>query len=93
MKSYVLLKVANVINTTLDDLFPLSEWPNLDIIAEPGRFYAASAFTLATNVIAKRDVSKDINTIAVDNSSKGMYYASLFKYSLDGPISNTIIFY
>ena len=28
------------------------------MIAEPGRFYAASAFSLATNIIAKKEVAE-----------------------------------
>lgn len=37
----------------MDLYFPPSE--GVDIIAEPGRFYAASAFTLATNIHSKRE--------------------------------------
>lgn len=29
------------------------------IIAEPGRFFVASAFTLAVNVIARRAIARD----------------------------------
>lgn len=47
--------VSEEINRTLDALFPPET--NVRIIAEPGRYYAASAFTLAVNVIAKRTVS------------------------------------
>ena len=32
------------------------------IISEPGRFFAASAFTLAVNVIAKREIPSDVAT-------------------------------
>uniref|UniRef100_A0A1B6CXQ9 ornithine decarboxylase n=2 Tax=Clastoptera arizonana TaxID=38151 RepID=A0A1B6CXQ9_9HEMI len=45
-------KIAEVVNTALDDFFPISE--GVQIIAEPGRFYTASAFTLATNIHSKR---------------------------------------
>ena len=38
--------------TAVDDLFP----PHVRIIAEPGRYYVAAAFTLACHVIARRDV-------------------------------------
>ncbi|XP_039466571.1 ornithine decarboxylase-like [Oreochromis aureus] len=43
---------SEVINKALDELFPPAN--GLEIIAEPGRFYVDSAFTLAVNVIAKR---------------------------------------
>ncbi|XP_046546651.1 LOW QUALITY PROTEIN: ornithine decarboxylase-like [Haliotis rubra] len=45
-------KVAAVLNTSLDEVFPLSS--NVKVIAEPGRYFATSPFTLVTSVIAKR---------------------------------------
>jgi ornithine decarboxylase len=45
-------KFAGVLSEALDTYFP----PHVRIIAEPGRYYVASAFTLAANVIARRDV-------------------------------------
>lgn len=42
----------------LEENFP----PNIRVIAEPGRYYTANAFTLATNVIARRDVSTPPST-------------------------------
>ena len=44
--------MASVLSEALDDYFP----PSVKIIGEPGRFYVASAFTLACNVIARRDI-------------------------------------
>lgn len=44
------------INSGLDQFFNSeSDLENIRIIAEPGRFFAASAFTLVTQVIAKRN--------------------------------------
>ena len=48
-------EIAEVVNLSLDKYFP----DDVRIIAEPGRFYVASAFTIATNVIAKRVVARD----------------------------------
>ncbi|KAI9930976.1 Ornithine decarboxylase [Aspergillus wentii] len=45
-------KFAGILGEALDTYFP----PNIRIIAEPGRYYVANAFTLAANVIARRDV-------------------------------------
>ncbi|XP_041362048.1 ornithine decarboxylase-like [Gigantopelta aegis] len=45
-------EIADVLNTALDKYFP--EGAGVKIIAEPGRYFVASAFTLAVNVIAKR---------------------------------------
>lgn len=41
-----------MINPALDKYFPAD--CGVRIIAEPGRFYAASAYTLAVNIIAKK---------------------------------------
>lgn len=45
-------KFAAILSKAVDDLFPA----NIRVIAEPGRYYVAEAFTLAANVIARRDV-------------------------------------
>ncbi|XP_040204536.1 ornithine decarboxylase 1-like [Rana temporaria] len=45
-------EVISVINLALDQYFPSDS--GVKIIAEPGRYYVASAFTLAVNVIAKK---------------------------------------
>lgn len=46
--------MSRTVRQALDEYFNENQFPSLKIIAEPGRFYAASAFTLATMVIAKR---------------------------------------
>ncbi|KAL7379180.1 hypothetical protein ABVT39_023951 [Epinephelus coioides] len=50
---------SEVINGALDEFFPSDS--GVKIIAEPGRFYMESVFTLAMNVIAKRVVSEDMD--------------------------------
>jgi len=44
--------IANTIRPVLDDLFPAE----VEIIAEPGRYFVAASHTLAVNVFAKRTV-------------------------------------
>ena len=44
--------MADVLSKALDEHFP----PGVRIIGEPGRYYVASAFTLACNIIARRDI-------------------------------------
>lgn len=46
-----------MINPALDKYFPPDS--GVRIIAEPGRYYVASAFTLAVNIIAKKIVLKE----------------------------------
>ncbi|XP_028430899.1 ornithine decarboxylase-like, partial [Perca flavescens] len=50
---------SEVINGALDEFFPPDS--GVQIIAEPGRYYVESAFTLAANVIGKRIVSDDVD--------------------------------
>lgn len=45
-------EIAGVLGPALDAYFP----PSVRVIAEPGRYYVASAFTLAAHVIARREV-------------------------------------
>ncbi|KAH3847749.1 ornithine decarboxylase-like isoform X2 [Dreissena polymorpha] len=44
--------ISQVVNMALDKHFPAEE--SVEVIAEPGRYMVASAFTLAVNVISKR---------------------------------------
>jgi ornithine decarboxylase len=62
-------EIAAAVNKTLDEHFP--EDGNIKIIAEPGRYYVASAYTLATNVIATREMI-DSET----GDMKYMYYVN-----------------
>ncbi|XP_053290589.1 ornithine decarboxylase 1 isoform X2 [Pleuronectes platessa] len=45
-------EITDVIHPALDKYFPADS--GVKIIAEPGRFYVASAFTLVVNIIAKK---------------------------------------
>lgn len=47
---------ANALTEALEEHFP----PHVRIIGEPGRYYVANAFTLATNIIARRDVQDSL---------------------------------
>ncbi|OZJ04325.1 hypothetical protein BZG36_03159 [Bifiguratus adelaidae] len=56
-------KVAAILGPAVDRHFPD---PAIRVIAEPGRYYAASAFTLATSIIARRTVLRDHSAVAKD---------------------------
>lgn len=45
-------QMAPILAKAVDELFP----PSVRVIAEPGRYYTSTAFTLACNVIARRTV-------------------------------------
>lgn len=47
---------AKVLTSCLDQYFPSDEFFDVKVMAEPGRYYVANAFTLAVNVIGKRRV-------------------------------------
>lgn len=59
-------EIAGVVNQSLDEHFPVG--CGVEIIAEPGRYFVASAFTLCANIIAKRDVIEE------DDETCCMYY-------------------
>ena len=50
----VLFQASEVIGCALDQFFPESAHPSLQVIATPGRFFAAPAFSLCTTVIGKQ---------------------------------------
>ncbi|CAH6790902.1 antizyme inhibitor 2 isoform X1 [Phodopus roborovskii] len=50
-------EIASVINSALDLYFP--EGCGVDILAELGRYYVTSAFTVAVNIVAKKEVLLD----------------------------------
>uniref|UniRef100_A0A672Y785 ornithine decarboxylase n=1 Tax=Sphaeramia orbicularis TaxID=375764 RepID=A0A672Y785_9TELE len=54
-------KFSKVINEALDEFFPADS--GVQVIAEPGRYYVDSAFTLAVNVFAKKVVMDDVTQI------------------------------
>ncbi|PGH26742.1 hypothetical protein AJ80_01506 [Polytolypa hystricis UAMH7299] len=62
-------RFAAVLSDALDEYFP----PHIRIIAEPGRYYVASAFTLAAHVIARRDVSAEMSDSDSTSSSNDAY--------------------
>lgn len=51
-------KIASVLGPAIDKCFPSD---NIHVIAEPGRYYAAPAFTIATHIIARRIVRRDLD--------------------------------
>jgi ornithine decarboxylase len=56
-------KIARSINGALDEHFP--EGCGVDVIAEPGRFFAHVTSTLAVSVFAKRDIDVKTGSAAV----------------------------
>ncbi|KAL0077046.1 ornithine decarboxylase [Phycomyces blakesleeanus] len=62
-------KIAAVLGPTVDALFP----PNIRVIAEPGRYFVASAFTVCTNIIARRSKINNEQPSFMYYVNDGMY--------------------
>ncbi|XP_063040594.1 ornithine decarboxylase [Engraulis encrasicolus] len=73
-------EITTVINPALDKYFPADS--GVQIIAEPGRFYVASAYTLAVNIIAKKVVMNEQS--ASDEEDDGCNDRTLMYYVNDG---------
>jgi len=74
-------QMAGVLRAALDDYFPAHSGINL--IAEPGRYYASSAFTLACNVIARRtmeDESASSYMVYVNDGLYGNFSSIMFDH-------------
>lgn len=80
-------KFAGVLGEALETYFP----PHIRIIAEPGRYYVGTAFTLAANVIARRDVrdpeeaSKDAYMIYLNDGVYGNFSNIIFDHQHPEP--------
>ncbi|KAG5855994.1 hypothetical protein ANANG_G00003000 [Anguilla anguilla] len=72
-----------VINPALDKYFPADS--EVQVIAEPGRYYVTSAYTLAVNIIAKKVVIREQSACngKADGANNGtlMYYVNEGVYS------------
>lgn len=61
------------------------------IIAEPGRYVVASAFTLATNIIAKREVTDDNGSLVsimyyINDGIYGSFNCVLYDHQSVSPV-------
>ncbi|KAJ3290194.1 hypothetical protein HK104_006947 [Borealophlyctis nickersoniae] len=67
-------EIAAILGPAIDEHFDAS----IRVIAEPGRYYVCSAFTLAVNVIARRVVPRDRtgDAVAADDHPSFMYYVN-----------------
>lgn len=59
-------EISTIVNSSLEEFFPD---PRIKVISEPGRFFVASAYTLACNIYAKKSVK-----IGDKGDLKTMYY-------------------
>lgn len=76
-------KSSAVLRSALDEFFP--EECGVDIIAEPGRYFAATVFTLAANVIAKRKLSPNEAMLYINDGVYGNMNCILFDHQEPTP--------
>ncbi|XP_061102375.1 ornithine decarboxylase 1-like [Conger conger] len=69
-----------VINPALDKHFPAHS--GVRVIAEPGRYYVSSAYTLAVNIITKKEKIEE--QMACDDEGDGANKRTLMYYVNDG---------
>ena len=78
--------MAKVLSKALDEHFPST----VRIIGEPGRYYVASAFTLACNIIARRDfrdpATREINyMLYLNDGVYGNFSSLIFDHQIASP--------
>lgn len=65
--NHMFYQIAHIVNQSLDLCFPKTLFPELRVIAEPGKYFVASALTLVTKIVGKRFVQSE-------NGKECMYY-------------------
>lgn len=71
-------QISEIINSALFQYFPDDHFVNLRIIAEPGRYFASSAFALVTNVIGTYITRASLLTNTGELSALALVH--LFRY-------------
>lgn len=74
---------SRVINAALEQYFPVSS--EVEVIAEPGRYFAATAFTLACHVIAKNSHGKGDSMLYINDGVYGNMNCILFDHQTPIP--------
>ncbi|QLQ80850.1 hypothetical protein HG537_0E02050 [Torulaspora globosa] len=74
-----------VLREAINQFFPRETFSDLNIIAEPGRYFAATAFTLAANVIAKRTLNERESMLYINDGVYGNMNCILFDHQEPTP--------
>ncbi|KAK5780564.1 ornithine decarboxylase SPE1 PWA37_003202 [Arxiozyma heterogenica] len=74
---------SKVLRLSLDEFFP--ENCGVNIIAEPGRYFAETTLTLATHIIAKRKIDNDQAMIYINDGVYGNLNCILFDHQEPTP--------
>lgn len=76
---------SQVLSDAIDEFFPTETFGHLKIIAEPGRYFAATTFTLAANVIAKRTLGEQEAMLYINDGVYGNMNCILFDHQEPTP--------
>ncbi|KAI9505627.1 pyridoxal-dependent decarboxylase [Coemansia spiralis] len=69
--------VASALTSAMNTYFPQDCYDHVRVIAEPGRYFVTSAFSLAVNVVARRQVGVLNNTAPTNDENPAfMYYVN-----------------
>lgn len=74
---------SKILRLSIGEFFP--ETSGVNIIAEPGRYFAETTLTLATHVIAKRKVNQDEAMIYMNDGVYGNLNCILFDHQVPTP--------
>lgn len=73
-------RMVKVIDKGLEDFFPKSEFPELQVIAEPGRYFVSSALSLLVKVVGKRSCTQNGVTNMMYYLNDGLFGSFLLKF-------------
>lgn len=73
-------QMVDVIRKSLEKSFPQTKFPDLQIIAEPGRYFVSSALTLLVKVVGKRSCVQNGNTCMMYYLNDGLFGSFLLKF-------------
>ncbi|XP_072226105.1 antizyme inhibitor 1b [Leuresthes tenuis] len=86
---FQLKQVESAVRPLLDAYFP--QLSGVQVLAQPGSFYVASAFTLAVNVIGKKVVTHHWDTLSHDEKSDGTEFLYYMNEGVYGPFSRKLL--
>lgn len=73
-------RMVDVINKSLEKFFPKTEFPDLQTIAEPGRYFVSSALSLLVKVVGKRSTAQNGNENMMYYLNDGLFGSFLLKF-------------
>ncbi|XP_061598475.1 antizyme inhibitor 1b [Cololabis saira] len=86
---FQLKQVESAIRPLLDAYFP--QRAGMQVLAQPGSFYMASAFSLAVNVIGKKVVNRHWNSLSQGEKNEDTEFLYYMNEGVYGPFSHKLL--